>query len=70
MDHAASLETLESLYVLYRQTGDRMYQDWGWQIFQAIERYCRTPTAYSGLVDVQTVPPEQNDSMQRCGPAG
>ena len=33
-------------------------------VFQAIDKHCWTPTAYSGLLDVTRVPPEQNDSMQ------
>lgn len=57
-------ETLESLFVLYRVTGDAKYQDWAWQIFLAIERFCRTPSAYSGLKDVTRVDGEQNNSMQ------
>ncbi len=28
-------ETVESLFVLYRVTGDPIYQDWGWEIFNA-----------------------------------
>jgi mannosyl-oligosaccharide alpha-1,2-mannosidase len=32
-------ETVESLFVLYRLTGDQKYRDWGWEIFLAIEKY-------------------------------
>ena len=32
--HVHATETLESLFVMYRQTGDRKYQDWGWAIFE------------------------------------
>merc|ERR1712194_1007795 len=31
-------ETVESLWYLYLATGDRKYQDWGWSIFEAIEK--------------------------------
>lgn len=27
-------ETVESLWVLYHLTGNKTYQDWGWNIFQ------------------------------------
>ena len=27
-------ETVESLWYLYHLTGNRTYQDWGWNIFQ------------------------------------
>lgn len=28
-------ETVESLFYLYRLTGDRKYQDWGWEILHS-----------------------------------
>ncbi|KAL5011605.1 hypothetical protein ScPMuIL_010156 [Solemya velum] len=34
-------ETVESLFYLYRFTGDKKYQDWGWSIFQAFLRYTK-----------------------------
>eukprot|EP01064_Diplonema_japonicum_P027739 TRINITY_DN4087_c3_g1_i1.p1 TRINITY_DN4087_c3_g1~~TRINITY_DN4087_c3_g1_i1.p1 ORF type:complete len:511 (+),score=73.93 TRINITY_DN4087_c3_g1_i1:104-1636(+) len=45
-------EVLESLFILYRQTKDPKYQEWAWEMFLAIEKYCKTPIAYSGLTDV------------------
>lgn len=45
-------ETIESLFVLWRVTGNPKYQEWGWAIFQALEKHCRTPSAYSGLKNV------------------
>lgn len=45
-------ETLESLFVLYRLTGDESYRDQGWRIFQNLVRSCKTPAAFSGLKDV------------------
>jgi mannosyl-oligosaccharide alpha-1,2-mannosidase len=55
-------ETIESLYILYRVTKDEKYLEQGWEIFKAIEKNCRTPTAYTGLLNVETG--EQNNSMQ------
>lgn len=46
-------ETVESLFILYRVTGDSTYRDWGWDIFQAIEKYCKTKIAYSEVQDVR-----------------
>ncbi len=40
-----------------------MWRARAWAVFAAIERHCRTPTAYSGLVDVN-VPGAHTDSMQ------
>ncbi|PNJ09756.1 MAN1B1 isoform 8, partial [Pongo abelii] len=36
-------ETVESLFYLYRVTGDRKYQDWGWEILQSFSRFTRDP---------------------------
>jgi len=45
-------ETLESLMILYRITGDTKYQEYGWIIFQAIEQWCKTESAYSAITSV------------------
>lgn len=55
-------ETVESLYLLYVVTRDESYREVAWKMFLSIEKYCRTPTAYSGLSSVVTG--EQNNSMQ------
>ncbi|CAH9077003.1 unnamed protein product [Cuscuta europaea] len=47
-------ETVESLFYLWRLTGNRTYQDWGWNIFQAFEKNCRIESGYVGLKDVNT----------------
>lgn len=60
-------ETLESLYMLYRITGDPIYQEYGWEIFQAIEQYCKTEAAYASIVNVEMARRGTNqlDSMER-----
>ena len=58
-------ETVESLFILYRRTGDEKYRRWGWSIFQAFEKYCRVEGGgYSGLKDVRAVPPVRDDVQQ------
>ncbi|KAI4344474.1 hypothetical protein L6164_011696 [Bauhinia variegata] len=47
-------ETIESLFYLWRLTGNKTYQEWGWNIFQAFERNSRVETGYVGLRDVRT----------------
>ncbi|CUA73820.1 mannosyl-oligosaccharide alpha-1,2-mannosidase [Rhizoctonia solani] len=37
-------ETVESLFLAYRLTGDPKYRRWGWRIFQSIEEHCKVPT--------------------------
>ncbi|TFJ95782.1 transcriptional regulator [Platysternon megacephalum] len=34
-------ETVESLFYLHRFTGDKKYQDWGWEILQNFNKYTR-----------------------------
>lgn len=47
-------ETLESLMYLWRRTGNKTYQEWGWNIFQAFEKNSRIDSGYVGLKDVNT----------------
>ncbi|KAJ2781123.1 hypothetical protein H4R18_003065 [Coemansia javaensis] len=59
-------ETIESLFVLHRVTGDPVYREWGWDIFQAIERYTRVEHGYAAYRDVRKTTPNGNldDSME------
>ncbi|CAA7392096.1 unnamed protein product [Spirodela intermedia] len=47
-------ETVESLMYLWRFTGNKTYQEWGWNIFQAFERNSRIDSGYVGLKDVNS----------------
>lgn len=57
-------ETVESFFVLYHLTGDPVYREWGWEVFQAIERYCRTEAGYGSLKDVRRVHQVPDDKME------
>lgn len=60
-------ETVESLFVAFRLSGDPIYREWGWEIFQAFEKHCRLENgAYAGLVDVDALPEdiEHIDKME------
>lgn len=58
-------ETVESLFVLYRITEDPKYREWGWQIFQAFEKYTRVDSGgYTSLDDVTSLPPPRRDKME------
>lgn len=46
-------ETVESLFYLYRLTGDKKYQEYGWKIFQAFEKYTKLDEGYSSIHDVK-----------------
>ncbi|KAM0851374.1 hypothetical protein ACQ4PT_052459 [Festuca glaucescens] len=55
-------ETVESLMYLWRLTGNKTYQDWGWDIFRAFEKNSRIASGYVGLRDVNSG--EKDDKMQ------
>lgn len=41
------------------------YREWGWQIFEAFEKYTKVDTGgYSSLDDVTTIPPHRRDKME------
>ncbi|CAG8442737.1 12310_t:CDS:2 [Acaulospora morrowiae] len=53
-------ETVESLFILWRITGDVQYRIWGWEIFQAFEKYSKLQDGgYTSLDDVTMVPPAE-----------
>ena len=54
-------ETIESFFYMWRLTHDKKYRDWGWEVFLAFEKHCRTEIGYSGIKDVTKVPPEKDD---------
>jgi mannosyl-oligosaccharide alpha-1,2-mannosidase len=45
-------EAIESIFILYRVTGDRKLQDIAWEIFISIEKFTHTDIANAGLSDV------------------
>ncbi|KAJ8667304.1 hypothetical protein QAD02_008966 [Eretmocerus hayati] len=48
-------EFIESLYYMWYFTGNRTYQDWGWQIFEAFEKYTKVEHGYTSIGDVRNV---------------
>ena len=58
-------ETVESLFIAFRLTGDVRYRDYGWKIFQAIEKYCRVETGgYASILDVSNAQSKLEDKME------
>ena len=45
-------EVMESYFYLWRMTKDKKYRDWAWDMVQALEKYCRSDSGYSGLSNV------------------
>ncbi|KAG5353571.1 hypothetical protein C0989_005544 [Termitomyces sp. Mn162] len=59
-------ETIESLYLLWRVTGDLKWRERGWRIFAAIETHAKTSSGYASLSAVDTLPAKLCDDMPRC----
>jgi hypothetical protein len=57
-------ETAESLFVLNQLTGDPIYRDWAWEIWQAIEKHCRTVAGFGALRDVNVQNSGVDDRME------
>ncbi|GAA5821417.1 hypothetical protein JCM11251_004613 [Rhodosporidiobolus azoricus] len=58
-------ETVESLFVAYRLTGDPIYREWGWDIFRSFVKHCRLPDGgFASIRDVDQVPVEHEDRME------
>ena len=59
-------EAVESMFILNQLTGDPIYREWGWEIFQAIDKYCKTDIGYgelSNVADVNGVPRDKTESF-------
>ncbi|CAH7669632.1 glycoside hydrolase [Phakopsora pachyrhizi] len=59
-------ETVESLFLGWRTTGDPIYREWGWQIFEAFNKHCRVNStgAFSSILDVDQSPAKTDDKME------
>ncbi|KAK0200947.1 glycoside hydrolase family 47 protein [Desarmillaria ectypa] len=58
-------ETVESLFLAYRLSGDEKYRNFGWSVFQSIEKYCKVETGgYATIVNVDEVPVRLEDKME------
>ena len=54
--HLLRPETVESLFVIGQVTGNVKYQEWGWHIFRAWEKFSRVSTGgYTNLNSVLQV---------------
>jgi hypothetical protein len=52
-------EAVETLFYLWRATGDEIYREWGWNMFRGFERWCRLKSGgYATLNNVNSVSDE------------
>lgn len=57
-------ETAETLMYLYRMTGEEQYRMYGGEIIDAILQHSKVANGFSGLRDVNAVPPPLDDFQQ------
>ena len=59
-------ETIESLFYMWRITGDVIYREWGWEMFRSFVNYTAVAegTGFTSLDSVVSIPPPQRDNME------
>ncbi|TVY30778.1 Endoplasmic reticulum mannosyl-oligosaccharide 1,2-alpha-mannosidase [Lachnellula hyalina] len=61
-------EAIESVWIMWRITGEKKWQDAAWRMFQAIEKVSRTDIAAAAIVDITVDPKDvkgqRMDSME------
>lgn len=57
-------EAIESVFIMYRLTGDNYWREKGWRMFEGIAKHTRTNFAHSAIEDVTSMQPEFQDSME------
>jgi hypothetical protein len=57
-------ETAESLFILNQLTGDPIYREWAWEIWEAIDRHCKAPAGYGALRNVKSPERGIDDRME------
>ncbi|KAH0845812.1 class I alpha-mannosidase 1A [Fonsecaea pedrosoi] len=63
-DYRLRPEAIESVFIMYRLTGDETWRDKGWAMFNAVDKATRTEIAHAGIRDVTSRLMEQQDSME------
>ena len=59
-------ESIESLFYMWRITGNETYRDWGWEIFQSFVNFTRADGdgGYTSLAHANEIPPILKDNME------
>ncbi|EAW06865.1 class I alpha-mannosidase 1A [Aspergillus clavatus NRRL 1] len=57
-------EAIESVFYMFRITGDDYWREKGWEMFQAISKYTRTELAHSAIHDVTLETSKMRDTME------
>ncbi|KAL4780254.1 glycosyl hydrolase family 47-domain-containing protein [Aspergillus varians] len=57
-------EAIESVFIMFRLTGDHSWREKGWKMFKAIDQATKTELANSAISDVTVGDPRPMDSME------
>lgn len=59
-------ETVETLFYMWRITGDVKYREWGWDMFKSFMNYTAVEGGggFTSLSDASVIPPVQRDNME------
>ncbi|KAL4811118.1 glycosyl hydrolase family 47-domain-containing protein [Aspergillus unguis] len=57
-------EAIESVFIMFRLTGDNYWREKGWKMFQAIDKATKTTLANTAITDVTVEEPRPMDSME------
>jgi endoplasmic reticulum Man9GlcNAc2 1,2-alpha-mannosidase len=59
-------ETVESLFYMWRITGETKYRDWGWAMFKSFVNYTAVEDGggFTSLSNANTLPPTTRDNME------
>jgi endoplasmic reticulum Man9GlcNAc2 1,2-alpha-mannosidase len=59
-------ETVESLFYMWRITGEQKYRDWGWEMFKSFMNYTAVEHGggFTSLSNADIIPPVQKDNME------
>ncbi|KAF7544765.1 hypothetical protein G7Z17_g9710 [Cylindrodendrum hubeiense] len=59
-------ETVESLFYMWRITGDIRYREWGWEMFRSFVNHTAVPNegGFTSLSNADILPPKVKDNME------
>lgn len=59
-------ETVESLFYMWRITGEEKYRDWGWEMFKSFMNYTAVEDGggFTSLSNANIIPPRTRDNME------
>ncbi|KAI9744810.1 MAG: mannosyl-oligosaccharide alpha-1,2-mannosidase [Claussenomyces sp. TS43310] len=59
-------ETIETLFYMWRITGDEMYREWGWEMFKSFMEHTAVEQGggFTSLSNANTIPAVQKDNME------